>query len=149
MSRIDIPHDAFILVGDGTKALFLRNAGDEKYPNLKTERVFVDDNPPTHEQGTDRPGRAFKRAGTNYRSGMGDTDWHDLDKHRFAERVAEAMEKLVRDRNPAALVVAAPARTLADLRRAFHADVKSRLIAEIDKDLTNLPVDEIEKHIVG
>jgi protein required for attachment to host cells len=149
MSRIDIPHDAFILVGDGTKALFLRNAGDEKYPNLKTERVFVDDNPPTHEQGTDRPGRAFKRAGTNYRSGMGDTDWHDLEKHRFAERVAEAMEKLVRDRNPAALVVAAPARTLADLRRAFHADVKSRLIAEIDKDLTNLPVDEIEKHIVG
>jgi len=149
MSRVDIPHDAFILVGDGTKALFLRNAGDEKYPNLKTERVFVDDNPPTHEQGTDRPGRAFKRAGTNYRSGMGDTDWHDLDKHRFAERVAEAMEKLVRDRNPAALVIAAPARTLADLRRAFHADVKSRLIAEIDKDLTNLPVDEIEKHIVG
>ena len=149
MSRVDIPHDAFILVGDGTKALFLRNAGDEKYPNLKTERVFVDDNPPTHEQGTDRPGRAFKRAGTNYRSGMGDTDWHDLEKHRFAERVAEAMEKLVRDRNPAALVIAAPARTLADLRRAFHADVKSRLIAEIDKDLTNLPVDEIEKHIVG
>jgi protein required for attachment to host cells len=149
MSRIDIPHDAFILVGDGTKVLFLRNAGDEKYPNLKTERVFVDDNPPTHERGTDRPGRAFKRAGTNYRSGMGDTDWHDLEKHRFAERVAQAMEKLVRDRNPAALVVAAPARTLADLRRAFHADVKSRLIAEIDKDLTNLPVDEIEKHIVG
>jgi protein required for attachment to host cells len=59
------------------------------------------------------------------------------------------MEKLVRDRNPTALVVAAPARALADLRRAFHADVKSRIIAEIDKDLTNLPVGEIEKHIVG
>src|SRR6516165_8216163 len=109
MNKLHIPQDAFVFVGDGRKALFLRNAGDERFPNLKTERVFVDDNPPTHEQGTDRPGRAFKRDGTNYRRGMGDTDWHDLDKHRFAERVAEAMEKLVRDRNPAALVIAAPA----------------------------------------
>jgi protein required for attachment to host cells len=149
MGKIAIPHDAFVLVGDGSKALFLRNAGDEKFPNLKTERVFVDDNPPTHEQGTDRPGRSFQRTTANYRSSMEQTDWHDLEKHRFAERVAGAMEKLVRERKPAALVVAAPPRTLADLRGAFHKDVKSRIIAEIDKDLTHLPIDEIEKHIVG
>jgi tetratricopeptide (TPR) repeat protein len=60
----------FVFVGDGRKALFLRNAGNEKSPNFKIERVFVDDNPPTHEQGSDRPGRAFKRAGTNLRSGV-------------------------------------------------------------------------------
>jgi protein required for attachment to host cells len=47
-----IPHDGIVFVGDGRKALFLRNEGDEKYPNLKTERVFLDHNPPTHEQGT-------------------------------------------------------------------------------------------------
>jgi protein required for attachment to host cells len=113
MSKLDIPHDAFIFVGDGRKALFLRNTGDERFPNLKTERVFVDKNPPTHEQGADRPGRAFKRAGTNLRSGV------------------------------------APPRALADLRNAFHADVKGRIIAEIDKDLTNHSVYEIEKHLVG
>ena len=45
MTKLKIPHDALIFVGDGRKALFLRNAGDEKFPNLKTERVFVDDNP--------------------------------------------------------------------------------------------------------
>ena len=45
-----------IFVGDGRKALFLRNDGDEKFPNLKTEQVFADENPPTHEQGTDKPG---------------------------------------------------------------------------------------------
>src|SRR6516225_11486704 len=83
MGKLHIPHDAFVFVGDGRKALFLRNAGDEKFPDLKTERVFVDENPPTHEQGTDRPGRAFKRAGTNLRSGVGDTDWHELEEHRF------------------------------------------------------------------
>ena len=149
MNKLHIPQDAFVFVGDGRKALFLRNAGDERFPNLKTERVFVDDNPPTHEQGTDRPGRAFKRAGTNLRSGVETTDWHDLEEHRFAQRVATAMEHLVRERNVKALVVVAPPRTLADLRHAFGADVKKRIIAEIDKDLTKHPAHEIEKHLVG
>jgi protein required for attachment to host cells len=40
-SRISMPHDAMIFVGDGQKALFLRNKGDEKFPNLIAERVFV------------------------------------------------------------------------------------------------------------
>jgi protein required for attachment to host cells len=35
------------------------------------------------------------------------------------------------------------------LRHAIHADVKSRIIAEIGKDLTKHPVDEIEKNLVG
>jgi protein required for attachment to host cells len=149
LGKLHLPHDAFVFVGDGRKALFLRNAGDEKYPNLKTERVIVDVNPPTREQGSDRPGRTFKRAGTNRRAGMEMTDWHELEAHRFAHRVAAAMEQLVRTRNVKALVVAAPPRTLADLRRAFHVDVRNRIVAEIDKDLTKHPVSEIEKHLVG
>src|SRR5712675_2227850 len=149
MGRLKIPHDAMIFVGDGRKALFLRNDGDEKFLNLKTEQVFVDDNPSTHEQGTDRPGRGFARANTNRRSGVEATDWHDLEEHRFAHRVAAAMEQLVRERNAKVLVIAAPPRTLADLRRAFHADVKSRIVAEIGKDLTKHPVVEIEKHLIA
>jgi protein required for attachment to host cells len=148
MRKLNIPHDAFVFVGDGRKALFLRNAGDAKFPDLKTERVFVDENPPTHEQGSDRPGRTFKRGGTNLRSAVEDTDWHDLEEHRFAQRVAAAMEQLVRERKVKALVVVAPPRALADLRHAFHADVKARIIAEIDKDLTRHPVYDIEKHLV-
>jgi protein required for attachment to host cells len=149
MTRLKIPHDALIFVGDGRKALFLRNAGDEKFPNLTTEQVFVDENPPTHEQGSDKPGRAFKRAKTNQRSGVETVDWHELGEQRFAQRVAAAMEQLVRERNAPALVVAAPPRTLAELRHAFHADVKRRIIAEIDKDLTKHPVGEIEKHLAA
>lgn len=149
MSKLSIPHDAVVFVGDGRKALFLRNAGDEKFINLKTENVLVDDNPPTREQGSDRPGRVFKRAGTNMRSGLGETDWHDLEEHRFAGRVAAALERLVRERNVKALVIAAPPRTLADLRSAFHADVERRIVAEVNKDLTNFPVPEIERHLAG
>lgn len=57
------------------------------------------------------------------------------------------MEDLARDRNARALVVVAPARTLADVREALHPDIKKRIIAEIGKDLTKYPIYEIEKHL--
>ena len=56
MNKLRIPHHAFVFVGDGRKALFLRNDGDETFPNLRTEKVFEDENPSSHEQGTERPG---------------------------------------------------------------------------------------------
>ena len=148
MTRLRIPHDAIVFVGDGRKALFLRNAGDEKFPNLRVERSFADVNPPTHEQGSDKPGRAFSSVDSR-RSGVGETDWHELEEKHFARDVAAELEKVVRERKVKVLIVAAPPRTLAELRQAFHADVKGRIVAEIDKDLTRHPVYEIEKHLVG
>ena len=144
MSKLAIPHDAYVFLGDGRKALFLRNAGDEKFLNLKTERVFVDENPPTREQGTDRPGRAFKRAATNLRSAVENTDWHDLEEHRFSTTRRRRPGATGAHAQCEALVVAAPPRTLADLRHAFHADVRTRIVAEIDKDLVKHSVAEIE-----
>jgi len=149
MSKLKIPHNAFVFVGDGRKALFLRNEGDEKYPNLKTERVFEDVNPLTHEQGSERPGRVSKAFDSGQRSSVEPVDWHKIEENRFARQVAAAMEEIVRTRKVPALVIVAPPRTLADLRTAFHADVQSRIIAEINKDLTNHPVGDIEKHLTA
>jgi protein required for attachment to host cells len=149
MTKLMLPHNGFVFVGDGRKALFLRNDGDEKFPNLKTEQVYIDHhNPPTREQGTDQPGRAFSSI-DGRRSGVAQTDWHELEESRFAREVAAALEKVVRERKVKTLVVAAPPRTLSELRHAFHGDVKSRIVAEVDKDLTKLPVYQIEKHLVG
>ena len=149
MNNLKIPHDAFVFVGDGRKALFLRNEGDELYLNLKTERVFEDINPSAHEQGSERPGRVSKTFVSGQRSGVASVDWHQFEEHRFAREVAAAMEQVVRARKVPALVVVAPPRTLADLRSAFHADIRERIIAEINKDLTKHTVAEIEKHLVG
>lgn len=148
MAKLNIPHDAFVFVGDGRKALFLRNEGDEKFLNLKTERVLRDQNPPTREQGSDQPGRAFASVGAR-RSAVEDTDWHELEEQRFAHVIADALQRLVRERKVKELVVIAPPRTLAELRRAFHSEVKSRIVAEIDKDLTKQPIYEIEKHLAA
>jgi protein required for attachment to host cells len=148
MAKVNIPHDAYVFIGDGRKALFLRNEGDASFLDLKTERVFNDSNPSTHEQGADRPGRSHSSVGPG-RSSVAQTDWHDLEEHRFADEVAAALERLVRERNVKALIVVAPPRALADLRKAFHDDVKKRIVAEIDKDLTKHPIDDIEKHLGG
>ncbi len=149
MTKLKLPHNAYVFVGDGRKALVLRNEGDEQFVNLKTENVFVDAvNPPTHEQGTDRPGRSHSSVGAG-RSSVSQTDWHDLEEHKFAHDVAATLERIVRERHIEKLVVVAPPRALADLRKAFHADVKKRIIAEIDKDLTRHPVYDIERHLVG
>lgn len=148
MGKLKIPHDAIVFVGDGRKALFLRNEGDEKFPNLKTERVFEDMNPSTHEQGSDRPGRISK-PNSGQRSAVEPQDWHDLEEQRFTRQVAAAAEQIIRSGRAKALIVVAPPRTLAELRVAFHPDVKRRILAEFDKDLTKHPVDEIERYLVG
>lgn len=149
MSNLKIPHNAFVFVGDGRKALFLRNDGDEKFPNLKTEKVFEDENPASHQQGTERPGRVSKGAQPGQRSAVEATDWHDIEEQQFARKVATALEDVIRARKVKALIVVAPPRTLAELRDAFHADVKACIVAEINKDLTKHPVWEIEKHLTG
>jgi protein required for attachment to host cells len=79
----------------------------------------------------------------------GHTDWHDLEEHRFAREVADALQRTMRENATEALVVVAPARTLADLRKAFHGDVKKKIVAELDKDLTKHPVHEIERQLLG
>ncbi|HTZ01063.1 MAG TPA: host attachment family protein [Xanthobacteraceae bacterium] len=148
MTAVTVPHNAYVFVGDGRKALVLRNEGDAQHLDLKTERVFADDNPATHEQGSDRPGRSHSSVGPG-RSSVTQTDWHDLEEHKFAREVAATLEKMVRERNVEHLIVVAPPRALADLRKAFHDDVKKKIVAELDKDLTKHPVYEIEKHLAA
>ena len=149
MDKIGLPAGALLFVGDGRKARFLRNAGNWANPKLVSEHVFADENPRTRDQGSDRPGRVFQSAGTTLRSSVETPDWHEIEEHRFARKVAAVLEEFVRKRDVRALVIAAPPRTLAELRRALHADVKDRVVAEIDKDLTNLPIGEIEKRFTG
>ena len=111
--------------------------------------MFEEENPPTHEQGTDRPGHISKGAQTGRRSSVEPTDWHDIEERHFARTVAAALEQMIRASRVKALIVVAPPRTLAELRNAFHSDVKACILAEVNKDLTKHPIDAIEKHLTG
>src|ERR1700741_3080401 len=122
-----LPYDSLVLIADGRKALFLRNSGDAISPNLVTARVFKDENPPTREQGTDRPGRVHESS-SNRRSGIEVTDWHALEEHHFVTMVTSALQRYVRDEDPKKIVIVAPPRVIGELRNALDANVKKRVV---------------------
>src|SRR5262249_16459679 len=143
------PHNAFVFVGDGRKALFLHNAGDEKFLNLKTERMFVTTiRPHMSKAATVRAALSSAPGRTSAAVSEIPTGTNSKSTASFGALPA-GREQVGGERKAKALVIVAPPRTLADLRRAVHADVKERIIAEIGKDLTKHPVHEIEKHLVG
>jgi protein required for attachment to host cells len=145
MSRISIPFDTWVLVGDGRKALILRNAADETRVDLKVLKVIEQpDNPKTAEHGTDKPGRVTDSA-TGRHSAVEQTDWHDLAERDFAIEVADTMERHHRDGDFKKLVVVAPARTLSEYRQRFSKELHASVLTELDKDLTKHPVYEIER----
>ena len=145
---IRLPHRAVVFVGDGRKALFLLNEGTALEPRLEVQRVFEDENPPTHEQGSDRPGRALSGIAPSH-SAMEQTDWHDIEKHRFARAVASALNSLLQQSRAEQVVIVAPPRTLADLRRSFSPAVEKLIVAEIAKDLTGLTVSDISQYLTA
>jgi protein required for attachment to host cells len=143
-----ISHNALVLIGDGQKALFLRNKGTAHQVKLEVEQVLEQDNPATREQGTDRPGRSFSSVGTA-RSAVEQADWHHIAKERFAGEIAEALYRHAHDNRFEKLVVIAPAKILGNLRQAFHVEVTDRLVGEIPKELTSHPISQIEKLVAA
>lgn len=147
MAQIRIPSDALVLVGDGRKALFLRNRGSAAQPRLETERVLEQDNPATRDQGADRPGRRADNA--SHVSAMSETDWHQLGEQRFAAEVAETLYRARHAGRYHKLVVIAPPATLGVLRKTWHKEVAESLIAECPKDLTGQDLGSIERWLTG
>lgn len=140
---LKLEHDLWVLVADGEKALFLRNAGDALHPNLEVVREEQEENPPTREQGTDRPGR-FQNGPSPHRSAVEDTDWHRLAKERFADDIAEKLYRLAHGGRFKKLVLVAPPLVLGEMRSKLHKEVSEKVTAEIPKTLTNHPVHDIE-----
>lgn len=142
-----IRHNALVLVADGRKYILLRNTGNPDRPILAYEGGGEKENPATGKQGSDQPGRTFARAGGS-RSAVDQTDWHQIEEDRFAAFVAEMLGRLARAGDYDNLIVVAPPKSLAELRASLDTVVRTRLVAEIPKDLTRHTVDEIAE-IVG
>lgn len=143
--KLHIPHDGYVLVGDGRKGLLLRNDGDDFSPNLKLEqRMDAPANPPTRLQGTGKPPRTVFG---DRRSAIEQTDLHDRAEAMFAKDLAHALESACERSRIGSIVLVAPPRTLAQLRDALPESVRRLVVAEIDKDLTKIPIHEIERHL--
>ncbi|MEM1364435.1 MAG: host attachment family protein [Pseudomonadota bacterium] len=142
--KIKLVHDGWVVVADGEKALFLRNEGDEEHPNLDVFREEEQDNPPNREQAANRRGRVGNANGP-HKSAVEDTDWHQLAKDRFAAELAEILYKKAHANTFQHLVLVADPSVLGEMRSELHQAVTDKLVAEVDKNLTNHPVHEIEE----
>lgn len=139
-----VENKVWVLVADGEKALFFENVGNSKAPDFKVVREMEHENPPTREQGASPPGR-MADSGPNQRSAVEQTDWHRLAQERFAKEAADLLYKLATKNRYKQIVLCAAPRLLGDLRNELHATVRDRVIGEVPKNLTNHPIDQIER----
>ncbi|NKX46263.1 host attachment protein [Roseibacterium sp. KMU-115] len=147
-SRSPLTNGTWVLVADGKKALLLENTGDAERPVLEVRRADRQDNPATRAQGTDRPGR-FAGPGGGQHGTAAPTDWHQLAEDRFAHELAALLYRQAHAGGIDRLVLVAAPRLLGELRKALHAEVTARVVAELALDLTGQPVDEIARRIAA
>jgi len=138
-----LANNALVLVTDGRKTLFLRNHGDENQIDLRTEDFEEREDLKDHDMKSDAAGSSKQSFGFA-RPAMEETDFHELEKSRWAKQTAERVNKRALSNDFDALAVIAPPRTLAELRKNFHKESERRLVCEVPKEMTARPIPDIE-----
>lgn len=148
MTDLLIHRDEWVVVCDGAKALVLQNVGDAKFPNLKTIEVYQQDDLPTRELGSGKPGRTHSSVGHGS-SAVTQTDWHNQAEQSFLTKLAHKLDAAVAGDRVKSIILVAPPRALGMIRPSYSQALRAALRAELDKDLVKLPVHEIEKHLTA
>lgn len=139
----------WILIADGTQARVLENSGPGKGLSSVKDLDWSITPLQTQDINADRPGRSFASHGSA-RSAMEPRT--DPAQHREAEFVRGVAAELDRKAQSGAydrLVIAAAPIALGNLRKVLSDHVRKTVVAELDKDLTNLPTPQLDKHLDG
>ncbi|GGD63271.1 attachment protein [Erythrobacter arachoides] len=131
------PHKAHVALVDGERFVLLRNTGQPFEPKL--EKIAT----PSLEA-------------TNFSAGVkhqdkagqikGNTDLNEL---AHAAAAAEWLNAKAKAGEIDDLVIIADPKTLGEMRRHYHVELEKRLAGELDKALTNEPLDRIEKALAA
>ena len=140
----ELKQGTWVVVTDSEKALFLRNLTDHQDPNLEVMDTEEQENPSDIEQSANRPGR-MQDTGVGQLSAMDDTDWHELQKERFAADLSDILYEAAHKGEYDRLILVAAPKVLGHLRDDMHKEVTSKVVSEIPKNLAGHPIDEIEK----
>jgi protein required for attachment to host cells len=146
-----MPNTTWVLIADGARARLLAQAKPfaPLEPALEQEE-FTGSMAQSKEIGSDRPGRSFDSSGLGGRHAMvPPTDPQRYAKFAFARELAERLEEAVHEGRFARLILVAAPRTLGDLRELLPGAVKAKVVAEIDKDLTHVPLRDLPKHLAS
>ncbi len=134
-----LAQDTWVPVADGEAALFWSNETDAEDPNFDVRKTEAHENSKDLGQSVNRSGRHKHSC-----SACADTDWYEMAKDRFAADLADRLCQRVHASDVKRLVGGAAPSVLCELRRTLHTPVEAIIVEEIDKTLTNRPVDKIE-----
>lgn len=153
---MQVEHGTWIIIADGQKYLALRNRGDADFLHLEVVAHESEHTPPARDLASDRPGRRNDAARATPagvqawgKSAMEQTDWHRVAEGRFVEALSQKLSAWAQEGRFAKLVLVADPQSLGALRGGLAAGVKALVLAEIAKDLTQMPLDRIEAVIAG
>ncbi|QIQ85699.1 host attachment protein [Erythrobacter sp.] len=142
-----LPSRTLVLVTDGARMVLMRNAGDALAPRLEViehREVFL---VPNRDLFSDRPGTTFSSHGdgrSRYEAG----DPHAAEEEEFLVAAIAALAEFADERTPAIVIAADPV-SLGRLRGIYPPFVRKRLMAEIDRDYTAMPVAEIAHRLLA
>ena len=143
-----LPHNALVLVADGTKHLFLRNHGDENQIDLRTEAHEAREDRKYRELKTDGPGSTKQSFGFG-RPAYEETDFHQLEEDRWIKEAAEELKKRALRNDFEALAIVAPPKALGFLKKCLHKEVEKRIVCTVNKEMSGRPIPDIEALLNG
>lgn len=148
MLKLKFRKGDWIVVCDGARALFLENAGDEKFPNFKTIEAREEPHESTHEAHGEGPGRVHESVGAR-RSAIEQETFRQHAETQFLERLGRDLEAMAQAGRFAKLHVVASPKSLGILRPTYGNALRKVLGEEVAKDYATMPVHEIERLLTG
>lgn len=141
-----LPRNVIVFVVDGGRMVLMRNDGDATAPDLKVIEHRECPSPPNRDIFADAPGRRFSSA-SPARSSYDNGDPHAAFEQAFVKSATAALAEHIDDHTPG-VIVAADKVSLGYLRKHYPAIVEAKLLAEVDKDFTGMPVAAITRRLV-
>ena len=143
-----LPHNALVLVADGTKVLYLRNHGDENQIDLRTESHDQREDRKDRDIKTDAPGTT-KQSGGYGRSTYEETDFQQQEEDRWVKDAAEELRARALRNDFEALAIVAPPKALGTLKKCLHKEVEKRIVCTVNKEMSGRPIPDIEALLNG
>ncbi|WP_170770402.1 host attachment family protein [Ruegeria lacuscaerulensis] len=143
---VALSQGTWIVIADGEKALFMENITDAEDPNLVV--VSVEETDGASSKPSDRAGRRAD-AGPNQKSAVEEPKWKAHAKSLFVQDVANLLNRKGLKGAYQRLVLVASPHVLGLLRRRLHGEVLSKVVAEVDKTLTNHPLHKVEQVLIN
>jgi protein required for attachment to host cells len=95
------------------------------------------------------PAPAHSGSGARHHTGSANPDGRRLDEDDFAAATAAFLNKLSLDGIIKHLVVVSDPRTLGEMRKHFHRDLRAKIMGEFAKDFSRRPLEDIASLIAN